>query len=104
MPVTAAWPAGVNQYVKRNSYRERPERNVFADEMQVGPPLERRYFSLSWVLMEFEGRMTDTEWSALLTFYRATLKDGTLPFTRNHPLLGTAGGTYKFVEVPALGS
>ena len=99
--MTAAWPGTVNQYMRRNNYSEAPEANKASFQPEVGPPIERRRSSISTVLIVGEGRGTRTEWDNLVTFYRTTLLDGALPFTRTNP---DTGGTITcvFTEPPKL--
>lgn len=84
--MASAWPGSVNQSVKRDSLRQQPERNVASFAPDVGPPIERPRSSIASDMISFESRGTRTEWVALMTFYRTTLADGSLPFTRNDPL------------------
>lgn len=51
--------------------------------------------SISSKLIEFESKLSLAQCTALDTFWRTTLKDGTLPFTRKNPRNG-ATETYVF--------
>ena len=46
--------------------------------------------------LSLEMWMTFDQYASLLTFYRSTLKDGTLPFTFTHPRTGVTT-TFMFV-------
>lgn len=95
------WPGTVNLGIKRPSYREKPERYVAQSKPDVGPPLERRRSAFRTELLSCEGRYTETEYAALIAFYRDTLLDGTLPFNRAHPRSGTTT-LMKFEAEPDL--
>jgi hypothetical protein len=84
------WPA-VNQVVLRASVSEKPERNVRSFQPEFGPPMEGRRTSVSTDVFAFTGRVTSNEWDTLMAWYRDTLKDGSLTFTRNHPRTAAAG-------------
>lgn len=99
--MTAAWPATVPQWHLHTSYSERPQRNVASFQPDSGIAIERRRSSVSTDDMAYDLALDSTQYDALLTFYRDTLKDGTLPFTRQHPRTGE-DITCKFTEAPAL--
>lgn len=99
--MTAAWPGTVNQIVNQDSFNEAPERNVISFQPEVGPPIERRRTSISSNVFAFTQWYTSTEYDALVDFYRTTLLDGVLTFTRNHPRTGVSA-TFKFTDVPKI--
>lgn len=98
----AAWPGTVNQFFYKSGYSQKPEANKVSFQPEVGPPIERRRSSLSTDLVQGSGRGTSTEFAALMTFWRTTLLDGSLTFTRNHPLTGVANTVCKFTDPPAI--
>lgn len=99
---TAAWPSDVNQDADATSYSETLDTNVAAFAPEVGAPKLRRRMSISSDTIAFNAQMTTVEYASFLTFYRTTLKDGTLPFTRTRPRTG-ATETFIFVgNTPAL--
>lgn len=92
---TAAWPVSVTQNCVRGSYREAPDENVARFQPEVGPSKMRRRMSISSKQIQFESVLSLAECATLDTFWRTTLKDGTLPFTRKNPRNG-ATETYIF--------
>lgn len=96
--MTAAWPA-INQYAQVNGYSETPDVNVASFTPEVGPPKLRRRMSISTDVISFTTWMTATEYATFLTFYKTTIKDGTLPFTRTRPRT-QATETFVFTSVP----
>lgn len=97
----AAWPGTVNQFMLRDPYSERMEDNKVSFQPDVGPPIERPRSSISQDIISGEGRGTLTEWTALKAFYRTTLADGSLTFTRTDPQTGSTI-TCRFTAAPAL--
>ncbi len=99
--MTAPWPGYLNQRVMEGSYSEQPERNVASFSPEVGPPMERRRSAVPTDLASWTGSGTLVEYQQLKDFYRTTLRDGVLPFTRTNPLTGGLS-TYKFRTEPKL--
>ena len=83
--MTAAWPSDVNQIAQTSTYSEAADLNVASFKPEVGPPKLRRRMSISTDTLGFQLWVTSAEYASFLTFYRTTLKDGTLPFTFTHP-------------------
>lgn len=97
-----AWPAAVSLYARSGSFKETPDRNVSTFKPDRGTPLEHRSTSVSSDSLQFETQMTYSAYVTLKAFYRDTLKDGVLPFTRKHPYdLAGADVTFKFTAEPA---
>lgn len=84
----AVWPYNVNQRAVKETYRETQDENVARFQPDVGGPKLRRRMSISTKQIQFDTVLTTTEVSALETFWRTTLKDGTLPFSRVNPRSG----------------
>lgn len=101
--MTAAWPGTVNQIVNPDSFSEAPEQNKASFQPEVGPPIERRRTSISSDVFAFTQWYTSAEYDDLVDFYRTTLIDGVLTFTRNHPRTGVSA-TFKFTDVPKISS
>lgn len=84
------------------SYKETPDRNVSTFQPDRGTSLEYRSTSVSSDQIQFDIEMVYSDWTTLISFYRDTLKDGVLPFTRPHPYdIGGASLTWKFMAAPA---
>lgn len=99
--MTAAWPGTINQNVNVQNFNEVPDTNNAVFQPDVGPPKMRRRSSLSTSVFTFEGWFTSTEVDNINTFYKTTLLDGTLPFTRLHPRTqANDGSTYVFLNAP----
>lgn len=96
---TPSWPGTVNQNVEQDGFAEAPERNVVSFQPEVGPPTERRRTSISTNVFSFTSQCTSAEYDAIVDFYRNTLLDGVLTFTRNHPRTGVSAN-FKFTDVP----
>lgn len=97
----AWWPQDVNQNYLRGSYREAPDVNVARFQPDVGPPKLRRRMSISTDKIDFTAWYSSAEYAALLTFFKTTLKDGVLPFTRTRRRTG-ATEVFVFEASPSL--
>jgi hypothetical protein len=99
--MVAAWPGTVSQYAVVGTYQEEPDRNVSTFQPDRGPPLDHRSTSISSDQIQFSTEMVYATFQTLRDFYRTTLKDGALPFTRKHPYdIAGADQTFKFIEAP----
>ena len=94
------WPVGVPESALISGYSEQVEDNVARFQPEVGPAKLRRRTSFSQTVYQFGLIMTTTEYDSLLTFYRTTLKDGTLSFKRKHPRTQVASKTFLFMKPP----
>lgn len=99
--MTSAWPATISQDALQSSYTEEPQRNVVSFEPEAGIVIERRRSSISTDAISFTSVIPSSQWDLLMTFYRDTLKDGVLPFTRRHPR-SNSEATFKFTAAPTL--
>lgn len=86
--MTIAWPTGVNLYAMTGSYSEKPDTNIAEFAPEVGPSKRRRRMSISSRVVSFTTRMTFAEYEIFDTWFRDTLKDGSLPFYRPRPRTG----------------
>lgn len=94
---TPSWPVGAAGTWIKDSYRERPERNVAAFAVDIGPALESRMSAIGTILIDASFACNDaTAYAALLAFYTTDCKDGSLLFTNTHPRTGVAAQTFKF--------
>lgn len=82
---TSAWPATVPQCPILNGLSEQRQPNIVSFQPDVGPPKARRRSTAVATLTNVIFRMTNDELDAFNTFYEDTLKDGSLPFTWDHP-------------------
>lgn len=97
-----AWPGTVSLYAQSGQYGETPDRNVSTFQPDRGTPLEYRSTSVSSDQIQFTTQMSYEDFQTLVSFYRDTLKDGVLPFTRPHPQNVTGPSvTFKFMAAPA---
>lgn len=91
------WPASIPipGTVDRQSYRERPDTNRASFQTAVGPEKVRRRSTLNGSRISFALWLDGDQVDTFETFYRTTLKDGTLPFQMVHPRTGVEG-TFRF--------
>lgn len=97
MALVAYWPSSVNQRAFIGSYQETPNHNTVSFAPEVGPPMMRRRTSLSTKKLTFDSILSTAECATLESFWRNTLKDGTLPFARVNPRSGITH-VYNFSE------
>lgn len=100
MPV-AAWPLDVPQNELLNSYSEKIEQNIIEFAPEVGPAKRRRRSSINAATLTFETLLRAAAVASLRTFYRTTLADGALPFTRRDPRTGGTA-TFQFQSPPSI--
>lgn len=96
-----SWPDTVNQIVNQDSFGEAPERNVASFQPPVGAAIERRRSSIKTNVFGFTSWFSSDEYDDLIDFYRNTLIEGVLTFTRNHPRTGSPA-QFKFTDVPKI--
>lgn len=96
-----AWPVDVPQDASVSGYGESPSRNVASFAPDVGPPIDRRRSSVATSEISCSFIFDDDQTNSLMAFYRDTIKDGTLPFTRTHPRTGD-GAVMKFKDAPKI--
>lgn len=96
-----AWPGTVNQDTQRQGYSETPDTNIASFAPEVGPPKTRRRMSISTDTLTIVLLMTAAEYANFLTFFRATLSDGTQPFTFTHPRTQSSVA-FRFVGAPKM--
>jgi hypothetical protein len=94
---TATWPSTIPQCPILNGFNERPQPNVASFTPEVGPPKMRRRSTAKGWLTNMTFRFTNAQMVTFLTFYETTLKDGSLPFTMNHPRTTT---NYSWMFMP----
>lgn len=91
-----AWPSSVNTDAQRDSYSETFGDRIDAFQVEIGQPLARRRTAFASAALKFSLLLTSTELATLRTFWRDTLKNGTLPFTMTHPRTGVALSKFEF--------
>ncbi len=94
---TPAWPtATVPVTPRRGTFQEASLSNrlAFAVADGVAPKVRRRFTSSIW-RASWQRHYSQTEAAAFWTFYKDTLKNGTLKFTLAHPVYGTSH-TWRF--------
>lgn len=94
-----AWPGTFPFIVNPEDFREAgPTGNVIRSPMERGTTKQRRRFTNASRPVEGSTSVMTTAQVALFeTFFRTTLKDGTLPFTATNPRTG-ATETFKFSD------
>jgi hypothetical protein len=98
----SGWPPDVNLWALYGTNSEAPDANVIEFVPEVGPPITRRRMSVSSDTVSFTTWMTAAEYASFLFFYRTTLKDGTLPFTRTRPRTGAVETFYFSGDAPTV--
>lgn len=99
----AAWPVAVSLGAISGSYTEKPEKNVATFTPPNAQETERNRTTLRSYAIGFSQWFTSDEYDALIAFYRITLGQGILPFTRAHPRTG-ATCKFKFTGEPSIGT
>jgi hypothetical protein len=92
---TPAFPSWITFWPLQASYQEQVDTNQAASQPATGAPTLRRRSLLAQRLITFTLPLSSLEFEALKTFYRTTLKDGTLQFTMPHPRTGV-GATWAW--------
>jgi hypothetical protein len=87
---TPAFPSWVKFWPSQQNYQEQTSPNQAAFQPSTGNPILRRRTLLSQKLITFTLPLSAFEWEEVKTFYRGTIKDGTLQFTMPHPRTGVA--------------
>uniref|UniRef100_UPI003BA957F7 hypothetical protein n=1 Tax=Stappia sp. TaxID=1870903 RepID=UPI003BA957F7 len=91
------WPASIpiGDTIEIQSLRESPDTNRVAFQTAVGLDKVRRRSTINGATISFTLRLSTSQVDDFDTFYRATLKDGTLPFDMEHPRTRTTA-TFRF--------
>lgn len=96
-----AWPSTLPDFCQIAGLLIKPVNNSIPMDLDSGPPMTRRRFT---------GDMESLQGSFLLIprlqmlavrdFWRTTLKDGSLPFTAEHPMTLVANTIFLFLVQP----
>ncbi len=86
-----SWPVDVPSEPESNDYRETLLPNVASFKPDVGPPTAWRRSTLDGGSIQASFVLTYAQRDSFKTFYRTTLKDGTLPFLWTNPAYGVSG-------------
>jgi len=97
----AAFPSTINQIVEQQGYGEAPDADVvtYKPDQNVGAPSLRQRSLNPQDLISCRMWLSSSDWDTLKSFYRATLLDGSQPFTWLHPR-NLSAGVFQF-EGPA---
>ena len=85
-----SWPSGVPEAPERDGYNEELRPNIASFEPEAGPPTSWRRSTVDSGLVSAAFIMTTAERDLFKTFYRTTLKDGSLPFSWDNPSYSSA--------------
>lgn len=97
----ATWPASVPFEFDVNGFSHAAAPNSSTIDPEVGEPMTRRRFTGE--VDSFSGQLpplTREQANDLRNFYRYDLKDGSLRFTQDDPMTGTAR-EFMFAESPS---
>lgn len=83
--VLDVWPVSLPQLVLRDGYAETEPDVIRRTEMDEGPAKQRPRFTVGIRPFLVQLEMDLDQVAIFETFYEATLKDGSLPFTWKHP-------------------
>jgi len=97
----AAFPSAINQIVEQQNYGETPDADIetFKADQNAGAPILRQRSLNPQDVIGCKMWLSSADWDTLKTFYRATLLDGSQPFTWVHPR-NLSAGVFQF-EGPA---
>lgn len=95
--MTAAWPNTLPQQPLRDSYQEAQEPAFIRSEVDAGPAKVRRRFTAPVTRVSMQFRMTPAQVTTFETWWRDTIKLGSLSFTLTHPRTSTST-TWRNVE------
>lgn len=70
------WPSDLPQTPLLDGYKETPQEGSISFQPAVGPPKRRKRSSAVGANIEASFLMTDTQYDSFLTFYEATLQQG----------------------------
>jgi len=98
---TAAWPSTIPQCPILNGFTETPQPNVAKFTPEVGPPKYRRRSTAKGWMTNTTWRFSTAQLASFKTFHETTLKDGSLPFTMNHPVTKT-NYSWMFASEPEI--
>lgn len=79
------WPSTITQAPRYGGFTEQRQRNVVSFNPDVGSPKQRRRSTAVCIGCTAVFEFNDAELADFEIFYLYVLKDGTLPFTWNHP-------------------
>lgn len=99
----ADWPLSLPCYPIDGTFVETPQRNVVKFQPETGPAIQRRRSTANGSIANLTWKMSKAQRATFLTFYGTTLKDGSLPFTMQHPITDDVY-TWSFESEPEFNS
>lgn len=97
----AEWPSGLPSYVLVDGYTEIMPNNTIFSNPDIGPPKARRRSTAAIAPVKVQILLNTSQVATLISFYRSTLSEGTLPFTWTHPRT-TGSITARFMSPPII--
>ena len=82
------WPVSLPQWVLRDGYRESEPDVLYGFQPDEGPAKQRPMFTVAILPFFLTVELDLDQVATFDTFYRDTLKDGTIPFNWVHPRSG----------------
>lgn len=95
-----AYPAGLPK-LEADSYVESPVDGTIRTQMDTGPEFFRRRFTATPTHINGDLNIDGSQVGTLLTFWKTTLRHGSLPFTWIDQRSGSAA-TFRFRAAPVI--
>jgi len=74
------WPETLPQKINTDNFTEKPQKQFVRSQMSVGPPKQRRRFSVGKVDYDFSMIMSTTDMDEFKEFFHEDIHDGALKF------------------------
>jgi len=95
------WPTSLPQRPLRNQFSRAPEDTSIKSQPEKGPTQVRRRFTASEDTISARYRLTFSQWSTLVSFYKSDTAGGSLTFDWPDPMTGSTI-TVRFAGPPQL--
>jgi hypothetical protein len=82
---TVPWAPDLPQCFLRESYQLQPTDNVLREEMEIGPPKQRRRSTVQVVHVQASMQFTAEQRRNFLIYYRKVILEGTVAFALEDP-------------------
>jgi hypothetical protein len=86
----STWPVTLPASPLINGYNEVDEDSRLVSDVDAGQRKIRNRYTANAKFITENYILTETQYIALMTFYRTTLSNGATPFTKQHPITETS--------------